>query len=71
MQEIVATTKKETGIDVMWEEKGKRKYEFFSFPELIDMKINSLDLLNHPKLYKIDVKKHKIFATEEGYCTYT
>ena len=71
MQEIVATTKKDTGIDVTWEEKGKKKNEFFSFSELIDMKINALDLLDHPNLYKIDAKKHKMFATDEGCCTYT
>jgi hypothetical protein len=71
MQEIVAVKRKATGIEVQWEEKGKKNHETFSFSDLIDMKINALDLLDHPHLYKIDQKQHKIFATEGGCCTYT
>jgi hypothetical protein len=60
MHDIISTKKMENGIVVFWDEKGEKKYESFNFQELIDMKINALDLLNQPKLYKIDKAAHAI-----------
>jgi len=34
--------------------------KIFSYEELIDIKINVLDVLNNPRLYQIDVSIHKI-----------
>jgi hypothetical protein len=70
MQPITSSQKKPTGIDVFWQEGGTKRREFFSFPELIDMRINAVDLLDHPQLYRIDGENHRIFATDEGCCTY-
>lgn len=50
----------ENGIVVFWDEKGEKKYESFNYQELIDMKINTLDLLDHPIAYKIDKTAHTL-----------
>jgi len=60
MQEIITGIKKETGIDIVWQKGKETKSIFFSYAELIDLKINALDLLEHPKRYLLDVDKHKI-----------
>jgi len=39
---------------VYWEEKGEEMEASFSFMELIDRRINSLDLLEHPAKYVFD-----------------
>jgi hypothetical protein len=53
----------ENGIVVFWEVDGSKKFESFNYEELIDMKINALDLLDHPKVYKVDADAHKIKAS--------
>jgi hypothetical protein len=58
MHDVVSSKKMENGIVVFWDEKGEKKYESFNFSELIDMKINALDLLEQPKSYKVDSDKH-------------
>jgi hypothetical protein len=60
MNDIVGSKKMENGIVVFWMEKGEKKYDSFNYAELIDMKINALDLLEQPKSYKVDVTGHKI-----------
>jgi hypothetical protein len=60
MQNIVSSKKMENGIVVFWEEKDGMKYESFNYEELVDMKINALDLLDHPKGYRVDKAEHKI-----------
>jgi hypothetical protein len=62
MNDIVACKKMENGIVVFWMEKDEKKYESFNYAELIDMKINALDLLDHPKSYKVDVPGHKLIV---------
>jgi hypothetical protein len=54
MQDILSSKKMENGIVVFWDEKGEKKNESFNYSELIDMKINALDLLDRPKSYKVD-----------------
>jgi hypothetical protein len=72
MQEIIIESqKKPAGIEVFWQEKETKKRDFFSYRELIDQKINAIDLLEHPGLYLIDGENHRIVATEKGCCTYT
>jgi len=62
MHDVVSSKKMENGIVVFWEEKDGKKYESFNYEELIDMKINALDLLDRPKSYKVDKAAHAIIA---------
>jgi hypothetical protein len=62
MQDIVSSRKMENGIVVFWEEKGEKKNESFNYAELVDMKINALDLLERPKSYKVDKAAHKLIV---------
>ena len=52
----------ENGIVVFWEEKDEQKSESFNYSELIDMKINALDLLDRPKSYKVDTAARLIIS---------
>jgi hypothetical protein len=60
MHDIVKTRKMENGIACYYGESGKEKFESFNYSELIDQKINALDLLDDPKNYAVDTAKHKI-----------
>jgi len=62
MHNVISSRKMENGIVVFWEEEGEKKYESFNYSELIDMRINALDLLDHPKSYKVDPKAHTIIS---------
>ena len=64
MYDIVSSKKMENGIVVFWNEQGEKKYESFNYSELIDMKINALDLLERPKSYKVDTAAHIIIAAK-------
>jgi hypothetical protein len=60
MQQIAGTKKYQNGIQVFLTDGGKELSDFFPFEELIDMKINVLDLLENPDIYRIDGKNHRI-----------
>ncbi len=62
MHDIVSSKKMENGIVVFWDEKGEKKYESFNYQELIDMKINALDLLDKPGSYQVDKALHKLMV---------
>ena len=62
MQEIISSKKMENGIVVFWDENGSKKSESFNYIELVDMKINALDLLDRPKSYKVDKGSHKLIV---------
>ena len=62
MQNILSSKRMENGIVVFWEEKGEQKSESFNYSELIDMKINALDLLDRPKSYKVDTAARLIIS---------
>jgi hypothetical protein len=62
MQDIVSSKKMENGIVVFWDEKGEKKSESFNYIELVDMKINALDLLDRPKSYKVDKAAHRLIV---------
>ncbi len=62
MQDIVSSKKMENGIVVFWEDKGEKKSESFNYQELVDMKINALDLLDRPKSYKVDKAAHRLIV---------
>lgn len=62
MEQIIGSKKMENGIVVFWLEGNDRKWDSFNFQELIEMKINALDLLDRPSLYQVDSKGHKLAA---------
>jgi len=62
MNDIVGSKKMENGIVVFWMDKKEKMYESFNYAELVDMKINALDLLERPKSYKVDVPGHKLIV---------
>jgi hypothetical protein len=68
MEQISGSKKREDGIEVSWREKGKEHIEFFSYQDIIDMKINAIDLLENPRFYLVDPKKRRIHATSRGCC---
>jgi hypothetical protein len=62
MHDIIGSKKMENGIVVFWLEKDERKWESFNYQELVDMKINALDLLDQPESYRIDESAHAIIV---------
>ena len=57
MEQIRSSKKYQNGIQVLWSDTGKESNDFFSFEELVDQKINALDLLNNPRLYRINMSR--------------
>jgi hypothetical protein len=62
MYDIKASRKMGEGILVSYEENDINKYESYNFQDLLDMKINSLDLLDRPMSYRVDPVAHKIIS---------
>jgi hypothetical protein len=60
MKDMVTTRKMENGVAVYYLEGNEKKSESFNYSELIDLKINALDLLENPKAYQVDLEKHQI-----------
>ena len=60
MKDIVKTRKMENGVAVYSMEGNELKQESFNYSELIDLKINALDLLENPKAYQVDLEKHRV-----------
>ena len=70
MQQITGSKKYQNGIQVFWTDAGNEVNVFFSYEELIDQKVNALDLLNNPRLYRVNVAGHKIESAAAG-CSFT
>jgi cyclophilin family peptidyl-prolyl cis-trans isomerase len=60
MYQLSGSKRLQDGINVFWKEGGREENIYLSFGQLVDMKVNALDLLEHPKNYQIDPKKKKI-----------
>ena len=60
MQKIARTERCGDGVNVFWRKAGKETTTYFSFTQLIDMKVNALDVLNTPSNYGIDEKTGEI-----------
>ena len=60
MKDIAKTRKMENGVAVYYREENELKQESFNYSELIDLKINALDLLENPKAYQVDLEKHLV-----------
>ena len=56
MFEIVSSKRMPDGIVVFWLDDEGKKFEAFGYSDLVDMKINALDLLNNPANYSIDAE---------------
>ena len=54
MQRIMTSERLPGGITVYWKAGGDEMETSFSFMELVDRRINSLDLLEHPTKYVFD-----------------
>jgi hypothetical protein len=65
MEQIVTATKKDTGIEIQYEKESDIRSAFFTYSQLIDMKINALDLLKDPEMYIFNEKNQKIRMSEE------
>jgi hypothetical protein len=62
MHDIKASKKMENGIVVSFEVDGRNRFESFNYQELLDLKINALDLLDRPMSYRIDAGARKIVS---------
>jgi hypothetical protein len=60
MYDIIKSRKMENGVAVYYNEGGQEKFESFNYSELIDLRINALDLLDDPKNYSVDKTGHKL-----------
>lgn len=60
MHDIIGSKKMENGIVVFWADGADRRWDSFNYQELIDMKVNALDLLDSPHTYSVDEKAHRI-----------
>jgi hypothetical protein len=61
MQRITSSERLPGGITVYWDAAGTEMETSFSFMELIDRRVNSLDLLEHPTKYVFDEDSGNIF----------
>ncbi len=62
MYDIKASKKMGDGILISFEENGTNKFETYTFGELVDMKINAINLLERPMSYRVDPAAHKIVS---------
>jgi hypothetical protein len=69
MKNVFKCKKNETGVTLVWMEGKQEKQEFFSFPELEEMRIKVPDLVEHPDLFRIDLQEHKIYLSQIGRST--
>ena len=60
MQKIESSKKYQNGLQVFWSGAEGDSNDFFTYDELIDQRINVLDLLNNPAIYRIDPDTHRI-----------
>jgi len=70
MQQITASKKFGNGVRVFWTAAGNEVNDLFSYDDLVDQKINALDLLNNPRLYRVNVAGHRIEPVAPG-CGFT
>jgi hypothetical protein len=63
MQRIERSRKLQSGVQVIWTVDGVKVSDYFSFEELIDMKVNAFDLLQNPVIYCIEAKEHRIASS--------
>jgi hypothetical protein len=60
MYQLSGSKRLADGVNVFWMEGGEEQNLYLTFSQMVDMKLNALDILDHPKNYQIDPKKKKI-----------
>jgi hypothetical protein len=60
MKDITGVKKIDNGIVVEFREGEGYRTDGFTYAELIEMKINALDLLDHPQNYALDRETRRI-----------
>ncbi len=60
MEKILRTERCGDGVNVVWKKAGKETTTYFSFTRLVDMQVNALDLLQHPKSWGMDEETGKV-----------
>ena len=66
MQQITSSKKFQNGVQVFWTDAGTDRNDFFTYEDLVDQKINALDVLNNPQIYVVNVPGHKIESSVAG-----
>lgn len=66
MEQITRSRKYQNGVRVFWTSAGNNLDDFFSYEELVGQRINALDLLNNPRLYRINGAGHQIESAASG-----
>jgi len=59
MEQIESSKKFQNGIQVIWAG-ADSSMDFFTYDELVEQRINVLDLLNNPGIYRIDPAEHRL-----------
>ncbi|MDD1678330.1 MAG: hypothetical protein LUO93_03995 [Methanomicrobiales archaeon] len=65
MHQIITAAKRETGVEIQYEDQSNILGAFFTYSQLIDMKINALDLLKDPEMYLFDETGRSIRMSSE------
>ncbi len=65
MQQIVTAAKRDTGVEIQYENQSTIRGAFFTYSQLIDMKINALDLVSDPGMYLYDETRGNIRMSQE------
>ena len=66
MQQITRSKKYQNGVRVFWTGTGTDQDDFFPYEELVEQRVNALDLLNNPRLYLINAAGHQIESAAAG-----
>ncbi len=66
MNQLTGSKKYLKGIRVFWTDGTNELSDFFSYEDLIEQKINALDLLNNPRLYHVNAAGHQIESGAAG-----
>ena len=70
MEQITSSKKYQNGIQVFWTREGTTVNDFFSYDDLVEQRINALDLLNNPRLYLMNAAGHQIESAAPG-CSFS
>lgn len=62
MKDITDVKRMENGLALYYGGMAAREFVSFNYSELIDMKINALDLLENPNYYGLDVDNRQIIS---------
>jgi hypothetical protein len=70
VEKIYNSVQTDTGVSLDWMDGKRKNNEYFSFPELVEMRIKVPDLISNPELFRIDLQEHKIYVSQIGRGSY-